>query len=84
MKWREFKALLTGLNGSTPLGNIVSIRSETDPETIKKFSPDQKRIRNEWRIRQISKLSDDEKKKAVRDIHIAVAGMCGVEINETY
>lgn len=32
----------------TPLGYIVSIRAEKDNEVIKKFTKDQKRIRNEW------------------------------------
>ena len=48
MSWDEFVTLLAGLNGDTPLGRIVSIRSEKDRERIKQFTPEEKRIRNEW------------------------------------
>lgn len=33
----------------TPLGNVVQIRSEEDKEILKNFTPEQKRIRSEWR-----------------------------------
>lgn len=49
MSWDEFATLLAGLSGETPLGHIVSIRSENDKEKLKNFSPEEKRIRNEWR-----------------------------------
>ena len=48
MTWDEFTTLLSGLNGETPLGHIVSIRSENDKDRIKNFSKEEKRIRNEW------------------------------------
>lgn len=48
MTWDEFTTLLAGLNGDTPLGHIVSIRSEKDKERIKNFSPAEKKIRNDW------------------------------------
>lgn len=51
MKWIEFQALLSGLGPDTPLGRIVQIRSEEDPEILKYFSKDQNRIRTEWRKR---------------------------------
>jgi len=49
MDFREFAQLLTGLNGDTPLGNVVRIRSETDPKRIKDFSPAERLIRDRWR-----------------------------------
>lgn len=48
MKWGEFSSLLSGLNGDTPLGNIVRIRSEKDPKVIKNFTENEKRIRSKW------------------------------------
>lgn len=33
----------------TPLGQIVSIRSEVDPEILKHFTKEQRRIWEEWR-----------------------------------
>lgn len=49
MTWDEFSTLLAGVNSETPLGHIVSIRSENDKEKLKNFTPEEKRIRNEWR-----------------------------------
>ena len=47
MSWYEFQTKLTMLNDKTALGQIISIRSENDPEMLKHFNADQKRIRNE-------------------------------------
>jgi hypothetical protein len=45
----------------TPLGSIVTIRSEKDRKVIKGFSADQRRIHNEWRQNQAArKLGDPE------------------------
>ena len=52
MPWSEFINLVTGLLPETPLGAIVKIRSENDPDMLKRFSPDQKAIRSKWRERQ--------------------------------
>lgn len=51
MTWDEFCTLLAGIMPETPLGQIVRIRSENDREKLKHFTPEQRRIRNEWRIR---------------------------------
>ncbi len=56
MKWDEFKALVSGLSAETPLGKMVSIRSENDKDTIKRFTKEQKRIRNEWRSRSAQSM----------------------------
>ena len=48
MKWDEFSSLLCGLMPDTPLGNVVSIRSETDREVISKYNSAQRKIYNEW------------------------------------
>ena len=52
MSWKEFSYLLQGLSDKTPLGGIVAIRAENDPETIKQFTAEQRRIRNEYRAKQ--------------------------------
>ncbi len=52
MKWDEFKDMLSGLGPDTPLGRIVSIRAEDDPEILEYFNSEQKRIRTEWRTRR--------------------------------
>ena len=49
MSWREFSYLINGLSGDTPLGRIVRIRAEDSPEELKNFTPEEKRIRNDYR-----------------------------------
>lgn len=58
MKWDEFVALVSGLGPDTPLGRIVQIRAENDKNILKNFSKEQHRIRNEWRSRNIKKVSN--------------------------
>lgn len=60
MEWSEFSTLLSGINHNTPLGNIVSIRSEDDPEKLKLFNADQKRIRREWRSKATKNMTKAE------------------------
>lgn len=59
MSWGEFSTLLAGIMPETPLGQIVSIRSEDDKETLKHFTPEQHRIRNDWRSRQYKAMVQD-------------------------
>lgn len=56
MSWNEFCSLLTGIMYDTPLGRVVSIRSEKDQKVIKAFTKDEKRIRNEWMKRKNKEL----------------------------
>ncbi|MNO99055.1 hypothetical protein D3C76_908180 [compost metagenome] len=69
MTWDEFCTLLAGIMPETPLGQIVQIRSENDREKLKNFSPEQHRIRNEWRARGIKQAqwTDGEKANAVQE-----------------
>lgn len=48
MSWQEFCSLLSGIMPDTPLGQIVSIRSEKNPKVIKNFTREQQRVRREW------------------------------------
>ena len=59
MSWDEFCTLVSGLLPETPLGQIISIRSENDKEMLKHFTKDQHRIRNEWRTRIHQKALDN-------------------------
>lgn len=60
MKWDEFQALLVGIDPKSPLGRIVSIRSEDDGEILKYFTPEQHRVRNEWRSKQVNAMTVDD------------------------
>lgn len=68
MKWGEFSSLLSGLNGDTPLGNIVRIRSEKDPKVIKNFTENEKRIRSKWLNKNAKEISHENYQQAMESI----------------
>lgn len=62
ISWSEVCMLISGLLSETPLGRIIEIRSENDVERLKNFTPEMKKIRNDWRNRIAQdKLKDEEK-----------------------
>ncbi len=65
MGWQEFSYLLEGLSGETPLGHIIAIRAETDPEVIKSMTKGERNIRNEYRRKMALKKSDKETQDAL-------------------
>lgn len=70
MSWDEFTTLLAGLNHETPLGHIVSIRSEKDPDRIKQFTAAEKKIRNEWIMKHRRIVTDKEEyENAIAGFH---------------
>jgi len=62
MSWVEFCTLISGLMPDTPLGNMVGIRAETDPEVIKDFTSDQSNIYNTWQKKQALNMLEHEDK----------------------
>lgn len=79
MSWSEFCTLLIGIMPETPLGQIVSIRSEEDKEILKNFTTDQHRIRNEWRnrvnpIRDMPEEEKEERTKKLQEIFAKAFG----------
>jgi len=60
LTYDEFVIYLSGLLPETPLGNIVAIRSENNRDTLKHFTPQQKKIRNDWRAYVNKIASQDE------------------------
>ena len=68
MSWREFSYLINGLSGDTPLGRVVSIRAEKDPEVLKEFTQDEKKIRNEYLARKAKKMPQAEADKGIEQL----------------
>lgn len=75
MTWDEFTTLLSGLNGDTPLGNVVAIRSEKDPKRIKEFSKEQKRIHRDWQRKQAENMTREEYDEAMKMFSNLFKGM---------
>jgi hypothetical protein len=76
LSWGELCSDIAGLNGNTPLGNIVRIRSENNPEILKNFSPDELRIRSEWRNKnasQMSKETYEQSMNSIKEMFIAMS-----------
>ena len=61
ISWSEVKMLIAGLLPDTPLGKVIQIRSESNKDTLKSFTPEMHKIRNDWRNRMAKdKLKDEE------------------------
>ena len=69
MTWSEFATLLSGLMPDTPLGQIISIRSEKDKEVIKRFTKDQKRIQS----KNVDKESYEDAMNTFKNMFISMA-----------
>ena len=80
MKWKEFRALLTGISPDTPLGRIVSIRAETDKEQIDNFSQSQRKIWSDWRNRHARNVNREDAERFYADIAMAFRNMAGGDI----
>lgn len=68
MSWGEFCTLLKGIMPETPLGQIISIRSEEDKDTLKNFTKEQHKVRNDWRNRNnpIKNMTTEEKEEEIK------------------
>ena len=77
VSWAEFKALIAGLSSETVLGRIVSIRSEKDKNVIKHFSPEQRRIYDEWNQRRAKKIDQETFEKEMAGLEQMFAAMFG-------
>lgn len=69
ISYQEYAQLLTGINGDTPLGNIVQIRAETDQKKINDFNTYEKRIYKEWqdyRNKQRAEVETEQKGKEIQ------------------
>lgn len=74
--------MLSGLNADTPLGKIVSIRAETDPEVLKGFNREQRRIRSDYQKKLAKQKSQNEINNALDDLKNAFIRLAGGNTNE--
>lgn len=77
MPWDEFSGLLSGIGPDTALGRIVATRAEEDEEILKHFTPEQRRIRREWRNKQAMKVSEEDRDKFLEVMKQAFIDMAG-------
>ena len=77
MSWEEFKQMLSGISPETPLGRIVSIRSETDRDILKRYNPKQRRIHSEWQNRLAKNKSPMDTERFLEEMKNAFIAMAG-------
>jgi hypothetical protein len=63
----EFNQLLASINSDTPLGYVVRIRAEKDPNKVREMTPNEKDIRKKW---QQFVLEQNKKTKTDNLIHL--------------
>lgn len=81
MKWSEFRSYLVGIAPDTPLGRIVSIRSEKDEDILKNFTKEQRRIRSEWMNKSAKEKSKEDTEAFLEDMKMAFIRMAGGDCN---
>ena len=79
MQWTEFLTLVSGLMPDTPLGQIVSIRAETDEQTIRDFPIEHRKIYTEWQVRTLTKNLENKQlvEQQMSELQNMVASMFG-------
>jgi hypothetical protein len=77
MPYNEFCSYLSGIMPDTPLGSVVSIRSETDKDILDGFTKDQRRIRNEWLNKQAQNKTPQETEQILNNILAAFKNLAG-------
>lgn len=82
MQWDEFRDLLIGIGPDTALGRVVEIRAEDQKEILENFTPEQQRIRNEWRrkharyiAKTVSKEEMDMAMDGIKNMFLSMAGL---------
>ena len=82
LRYSDWIKMVSGLMDDTPLGRIVMIRSETDKERIKNFSPEQRRIQSDWkrfRSQRLQHFDSNDYDKQMRALESMFASLAGGE-----
>lgn len=80
LPYPEWAKLVGGLMDDTPLGRVVAVRAERDPQIIAKMGPWQKRIRSEWQrflARKAQKRDPADLRQQMRDLEAMIARAFG-------
>jgi hypothetical protein len=72
LPYSEWAELVGGLMDDTPLGRVVQVRDEDDPDVIKRFGPWELRIRAEWQDFKAKKIM---RETSPEDLRKQMAGL---------
>lgn len=78
MPWNEFTDLIAGLRPDTALGRIVQIRTETDKEVLKHYTPEMRKIRSDWQRKAAKGKTEKETKDFIASMQEVFKRMAGV------
>ncbi len=80
LKYSDWAKMVGGLMKDTPLGQTVLIRSESDPEVLKYFTPEQMAVRRKWhgfQMHHTPKLTVQEQRRQIDRFEKMFASMFG-------
>ena len=77
LRYADWAKMVGGLMDDTPLGRVVAIRAETDPEMIRKMTSDQRGIRSEWAAFRARSATKEVKQEQIKQLQAMIAGMFG-------
>ncbi|WP_195891804.1 Gp15 family bacteriophage protein [Anaeromassilibacillus senegalensis] len=81
LHYADWAKLVSGLMDDTPLGRVVAVRSEDDPDMLKAFTPEQNRLRTEWKQfcgQKVLRESDEESVRLqMKNLERMIASMFG-------
>ena len=76
LHYSDWSKMVSGLMEDTPLGRIVSIRSEKDQNVILKFTSEQKRVRTEWMNFRLQRQTNEKDiKQSMKNLQSMLASM---------
>ncbi len=75
--YAEWESFMVGLLPDSPLGKVISIRSEKDTQRIREFTKDERRIYDEWQSFRTKQISEEEEQKMMRNLERMIASMFG-------
>lgn len=75
--YAEWESFMVGLLPDSPLGKVISIRSEKDTQRIREFTKDERRIYDEWQSFRMKQISEEEEQKMMRNLERMIASMFG-------
>lgn len=58
--YSDWAKMVAGLMDDTPLGKIIRIRNETDPDVLRNYTPEMRQMRNDWILFRQSRFRRSE------------------------
>lgn len=77
LPYSDWIMLVSGIMEDTPLGQIVSIRKESDKDRIKHFTRYEHKIRNEWRSFRAGQKKKADTEKSIAALEDMFRNMFG-------